>query len=91
MTTKKTSAFMKPVYVSKELEAVIGIGPMPRTEVTKKLWAYIKANHLQDKVNKRNIKPDLKLATVFGSKDAIDMFKMTSVISKHLSDTPRTK
>ena len=75
---------MQPVKLSTELEAVVGKGPMPRTEVTKKLWVYIKANGLQDKVQKRNINPDEKLAVLFGSKKSIDMFKMTSLVSKHI-------
>ena len=82
---KKNSAFMKPVQLSAELEAVVGRGPMPRTEVTKKLWAYIRSNGLQDKTNKRNINPDSKLATIFGTSSAVDMFKMTSLVSKHMS------
>ena len=83
---KKTSAFMKPVAVSDTLAEVVGKGPMPRTEVTKKLWDYIKKHKLQDDKNKRNINPDVKLSKVLGSTDAIDMFKMTSKISKHLKD-----
>jgi len=78
---------MKPLYLSNALDAVVGKGPMPRTEVTKKLWAYIKSNNLQDKTNKRNINPDQKLAKVFGSSSSIDMFKMTSIVSKHMADT----
>lgn len=88
MTTKKPkkpSAFMKPVHVSEDLAAVVGKGPMPRTEVTKKLWDYIKKNKLQDQDNKRNIIPDQKLSKVLGN-SPIDMFKMTSKLSKHLSD-----
>ncbi|MGM0439497.1 MAG: SWIB/MDM2 domain-containing protein [Chlamydiota bacterium] len=87
MSQKKPSAFMKPVYMSKDLEAVVGEGPMPRTEITKKVWDYIKANNLQDANNKRNINPDDKLAKVFGSSQPVDMFKMTSIISSHLSNT----
>lgn len=82
-TKKKNSAFMKEVNISKELEAVVGPGPMPRTEIIKKLWAYIKKNGCQDKVNKRNINPDDKLSKVLGSK-TIDMFKMTKEVSKHI-------
>jgi len=78
---------MKPVEVSKELAEIVGKGPMPRTEVTKKLWEYIKKNKLQDENNKRNIVPDEKLAKVFGSRKAIDMFKMTGEVSKHLSES----
>lgn len=83
---KKTSAFMKPVNVSKELEEIVGHGPMARTEVTKKLWDYIKKHKLQAHDNKRNINPDNKLAKVLGSSQPIDMFKMTSKIAKHLKE-----
>jgi chromatin remodeling complex protein RSC6 len=81
---KAASAFMAPVEVSKELEAVIGKGPMPRTKVIKELWAYIKKHKCQDTKNKRNIIPDEKLAKVFGSSSPIDMFQMTKKVSKHL-------
>lgn len=84
-TKKKNSAFMQPVEISEELEEVIGPGPMPRTEVIKKLWVYIKKNKCQDQKNKRNIIPDAKLAKVFGTKNAVDMFQMTKKVSKHLS------
>lgn len=84
MVQKKNTAFMKPVEISDELKQVIGPGPMPRTEVIKKLWAYIKKNKCQDQKNKRNIIPDEKLAKVFGSSSAIDMFQMTKKVSKHL-------
>ena len=84
---KKPSAFMKPVGVSSELAEVVGKGPMARTEVTKKLWEYIKKNKLQDEKNKRNIIPDAKLTKVFGSSQPIDMFKMTSKVSKHLKES----
>lgn len=83
---KKPSAFMKPVQVSKELEEIVGRGPMARTEVTKKLWEYIKKHKLQAHDNKRNIKPDHKLGKVLGTEQPIDMFKMTSKIAKHLKD-----
>lgn len=81
---KPTSAFMKPMHVSDDLAAVVGHGPMPRTEVAKKLWEYIKKHKLQDPSNKRNIIPDQKLARVFGSSQPINMFKMTSKVSAHL-------
>ena len=87
---KKPSAFMKPVGVSDALAEIVGKGPMARTEVTKKLWDYIKKNTLQDPNNKRNIVPDQKLAKVFGSSEAIDMFKMTSKVSKHLHEAEAT-
>ena len=77
---------MKPVELSAELEEIVGSGPMPRTEITKKLWAYIKKHKLQDENNKRNINPDQKLAKVFGSPKPIDMFKMVSKISKHIKE-----
>lgn len=70
--------------VSEELSAVVGKGPLPRTEVTKKLWAYIKANKCQDTKNKRFINPDEKLAKILGKK-SINMFEMTKLVSKHLS------
>jgi chromatin remodeling complex protein RSC6 len=79
------SKFMAPMQISEELTAIVGRGPMPRTEVTKKLWAYIKSNKCQDTKNKRNINPDEKLAKVFGSKKAVNMFEMTKLVSKHLS------
>ena len=80
-----TSKFMQPMKVSDELAAIVGRGPLPRTEVTKKLWAYIKSNKCQDSKNKRNINPDEKLAKVFGAKKTVNMFEMTKLVSKHLS------
>jgi chromatin remodeling complex protein RSC6 len=82
---EKSSKFMQPMKVSDELAAVVGRGPLPRTEVTKLLWAYIKAHKCQDTKNKRNINPDEKLAKVFGAKKTINMFEMTKLVSKHLS------
>jgi len=82
--TKKPSAFMRPVEVSDTLAEIVGRGPMARTEITKKLWDYIKKNKLQDNKNKRMINPDPKLGKVFGSTTPIDMFKMTSKVSKHI-------
>jgi chromatin remodeling complex protein RSC6 len=79
------AAFMKPMKISPDLAAVIGPGPMPRTEVTKKLWDYIKKNHLQDPNNKRNIRADEKLKKVFGGKSTVTMFEMTALVGKHLS------
>jgi len=81
---KSNSAFMKPLNVSDELAAVVGKGPMPRSEVVKKLWVYIKSKGLQDKVNKRNINADENLKKVFG-KPMVNMFEMTKLVSKHLS------
>ncbi len=80
-----TSAFMKPMTISDELAAVIGKGPMPRSEVVKKLWVYIKKNDLQDPKNKRNILADEDLKKVFGGKGTVTMFEMTKLVSKHLS------
>ncbi len=82
---KSNSAFMKPMNLSDELEAVIGKGPMPRSEVVKGLWAYIKKHGLQDEKNKRNINADAKLKEVFGGKGTVSMFEMTKLVSKHLS------
>ena len=82
---KTNSAFMKPLNVSLELAAVVGKGPLPRSEVVKKLWVYIKGKNLQDPKNKRNIVADENLKKVFGGKDVVDMFEMTKLVSKHLS------
>jgi chromatin remodeling complex protein RSC6 len=83
---KANSAFMKPLKVSAELEAVVGKGPLPRSEVVKKLWAYIKKNGLQDPKAKRNIIADANLKPVFGGKAVVDMFEMTKLVSKHLTN-----
>jgi len=79
------SAFMKPMNISPELAMVVGKGPMPRSEVVKKLWVYIKAHGLQDAQNKRNINADENLKKVFGGKAVVSMFEMTKLVSKHLS------
>ena len=79
------SKFMQPMKISEDLAIVVGKGPMPRTEVTKKLWAYIKKHKNQDPNNLRNIIPDENLAKVFGTKKAVNMFQMTKLINKHLS------
>ena len=76
---------MKPMTVSDELAEVVGKGPMPRSEVVKKLWVYIKKNNLQDPKNKRNIDADEALQKVFGGKKTVNMFEMTKLVSKHLS------
>ena len=76
---------MKPLNVSPDLAAVVGKGPMPRSEVVKKLWVYIKQHGLQDQKNKRNINADEKLKKVFGGKGTINMFEMTKLVSGHLS------
>jgi upstream activation factor subunit UAF30 len=80
---KPNAAFMKPMTPDAALAEVIGSKAMPRTEITKKLWAYIKKNGLQDKVNKRNINADDKLKAVFGGKKTVSMFEMTKLVSKH--------
>lgn len=82
---KKVSAFMKPMKISDELAKVVGAGPMPRSEVVKALWVYIKKNDLQDPKAKRNIVADANLKEVFGGKAVVDMFEMTKLVSKHLS------
>ena len=82
---KANSAFMKPLKVSEALTAVVGKGPLPRSEVVKKLWIYIKKNKLQDVKNKRNINADASLKVVFGGKKVVNMFEMTKLVSKHLS------
>lgn len=84
---KKPSALMKPVNVSDDLAEIVGKGPMPRTEVTKKLWEYIKKHKLQDSKAKRQINPDQKLSKVIGSHQ-IDMFQMTKKVSSHLKEIP---
>jgi len=85
MAAKKlNNALSKPLNVSSDLEAVIGKGPMPRTEVVKKLWVYIKKHNLQNPKNKRNILADDKLKAVFGGKKEVSMFDMTKLVSAHL-------
>ena len=81
---KPNAAFMKPMAPSASLAAVIGSGSMPRTEVTKKIWVYIKKNNLQDKKNRRMINADDKLKPIFGGKGQVSMFDMTKMVSKHL-------
>jgi chromatin remodeling complex protein RSC6 len=85
MAKKANSAFMKPMNVSDTLAAVVGNGPMPRSEVVKKLWEYIKKNGLQDPKNKCNIKAETNLQAVFGGKKVVNMFEMTKLVSAHLS------
>lgn len=82
---KPNAAFMKPLTPSAALAEVVGAKALPRTEVTKKLWAYIKKNSLQDKVQRRNIHADDKLKPVFGGKKTVNMFEMTKLVNKHLS------
>jgi chromatin remodeling complex protein RSC6 len=86
-STKRTpsAAFMKAMKPSEALAKVVGDKAIPRTEVTKKLWAYIKKNKLQDEKNKRNINADANLLKVFGGKKQVSMFEMTKLVNKHLS------
>jgi upstream activation factor subunit UAF30 len=81
---KPNAAFMKPVTPSEQLAAVVGSKPIPRTEVTKRLWVYIKKNKLQDPKNKRQINADATLKPIFGGKGSVNMFAMTKLVSKHL-------
>ena len=83
-TRKPNAAFMKPLTPSAALAAVVGSNPLPRTDVTKKVWDYIKKHKLQDSVNRRNINADDKLKAVFGGKKTVSMFEMTKLISGHL-------
>jgi upstream activation factor subunit UAF30 len=92
-TTKKTAkktkrtpnaAFMRPVQPDATVAEVVGAKPIPRTEVTKRLWAYIKKNGLQDKTNRRMINADVALKAVFGGKSSVNMFEMTKLVNKHL-------
>lgn len=84
MVRKANPALLKPLDLSSDLEAVVGKGPMPRSQVVKKLWEYIKKNGLQDQKNKRNINADEKLKAVFGGKSMVNMFEMTKLVSKHM-------
>lgn len=79
------AALSKPLTLSPELEAVVGKGPMPRTEVVAQLWVYIKKNNLQNPKNKRNILADAKLKAIFGGKSEVTMFEMAKLISPHVS------
>ena len=81
---KPNAAFMKPVTPSSILAAVVGALPMPRTEITKKIWDYIKKNKLQDAINRRMINADEKLRAIFGGKGQVSMFEMTKLVSKHV-------
>jgi len=81
---KPSAAFMKPMHPDAALAAVVGSKAMPRTEVTKKLWQYIKRKGLQDKKNRRNINADAALKTVFGGKSTVNMFEMTKLVNRHL-------
>src|SRR4029453_7283579 len=85
---KANAAFMRPVSPDATLAEVVGPKPLPRTEVTKKLWAYIKKNELQDKKNRRMINADATLKAVFGGKSSVNMFEMTKLVGKHLKKDP---
>jgi len=85
MPRKANPALLKPMTLTAELEAVVGKGPMPRSQVVKKLWEYIKKLDLQNPANKRNIIADEKLLPLFGGKKEVNMFEMTKLVSKHLS------
>ena len=82
---KPNAAFMKPMQPDAALAEIVGEKAIPRTEITKKLWAYIKKNGLQDSKNKRNINADDKLKAVFGGKKTVNMFEMTKLVAKHVS------
>jgi upstream activation factor subunit UAF30 len=82
---KPNAAFMKPVQPNEKLAAIVGPGAMPRTELTKKLWVYIKKNNLQDKKNRRMINADDKMKALFGGKSSASMFELTKYASKNLS------
>ena len=82
---KPNAAFMKPMTISAALAEIVGSKAIPRTEVTSKIWQYIKKNNLQDAKNRRNINADSKLAAIFGGKKSVSMFEMTKLVSKHLS------
>ncbi|MFZ1075246.1 MAG: SWIB/MDM2 domain-containing protein [Minisyncoccia bacterium] len=85
MVRKANPALLKPYTLSPELEAVVGKGPLPRGQVVKKIWEYIKKNDLQNPKNKRNIFADEKLKVIFGGKSEVTMFEMTKLVSAHLS------
>ena len=81
---KPSAAFMKPVTPDAKLAEIVGSKPLPRTQLTKKLWAYIKKHKLQDKKNRRNINADAKLTPVFNGKKTVNMFQMTKLVSGHV-------
>ena len=85
MARKPNAAFMKALTPSAALAKIVGSQPLPRTQVTKKLWEYIKKNNLQDATNRRNIKADANLQAVFNGKSLVNMFEMTKLVNKHLS------
>ena len=85
MPRKINPALLKPMTISADLEAVVGKGPMARSQVVKKLWEYIKKNNLQDQANRRNINADEKLKKIFGGKSTVNMFEMIKLVSTHIS------
>ena len=85
MARKLNPALMKPLKLTAELEAVVGKGPLPRFEVVKKIWVYIKKHDLQNPKNRRNILADDNLKKLFGGKKEVTMFEMTKLVSKHMS------
>ena len=85
MARKPNEKFMRALTPSNELAQVVGAQPLPRTQVTKKLWQYIKKNGLQDPANKRNINADATLQPIFGGRSSVNMFEMTKLVAKHLS------
>jgi len=85
MVRTANPALLKPMNLSADLEAVVGKGPLPRGQVVKKLWEYIKQHNLQNPSNKRNILADDKLKVIFGGKSEVTMFEMTKLVSAHLS------
>lgn len=85
MVRTANPALLKPLKPSAQLAAIVGSSPLPRGQVVKKLWAYIKQNNLQNPANKRNIRADDKLRPVFGGKNEVNMFEMTKLVSQHLS------
>ena len=85
MVRKANPALLKPMKLSADLEAVVGKGPMPRSEVVKQIWVYIKKHDLQNPKNKRNILADEKLKPIFGGKAEVTMFEMTKLVSAHIS------
>ncbi|HEX6200054.1 MAG TPA: SWIB/MDM2 domain-containing protein [Thermoanaerobaculia bacterium] len=84
MADKRGSALQRPVQPDDKLAAVVGNQPQPRTQITKKIWDYIKANNLQDQQNKRNINADAKLKPIFNGKDQVTMFEMTKLVNQHI-------
>ena len=84
MVRKANAAFMKPIQPDAALAEIVGSKPLPRTEITKKIWVYIKKHDLQDKKNRRNINADATLAGIFGGKKQVSMFELTKLVAKHV-------